>query len=148
MRADIEHRTRRAERAVRAELDRRDHAVAERVNEILDEDERAPVMLDRKRIGIEAAAVVGQIAPAGRRMRAQIDHVGAVDVAPADAPVRRVVAKAVELSRGRAGERFRGETRDVRRCRAGSPGVRASSLGFAPSSAATISVAVRASTSR
>ena len=115
MRADIEHRARRAERAVRAELDRRDHAVAERMNEILDEDKRAPVMLDRKRIGIEAAAVVGQIAPAGRRMRAQIDDVGAIDEAPADAPVRRVVAKAVELSRGRARERFRGERRDVRR---------------------------------
>jgi hypothetical protein len=32
-------------------------------------------------------------------MGAQIDEVGAVDMAPADTPVRRVVAKAIELSR-------------------------------------------------
>ena len=113
MRADIEHRARRAERAARAELHHRDHAVSERVDEILDEHERAPLVFKRERVCVEAAAIVGQILPARLRVCAQIDHVGPFNVAPTDAPVRRVVAKTIELSRGRAGERFRGEARDI-----------------------------------
>src|SRR5437868_6677158 len=90
MRAGVEHRARGADWAVIIELNDRNDAIGRRMHEIFHEEVHAAFVLEWKRIGIESTFVVGQVVPAAGRMGAQIDHVRAVDEAPAGAPMRRI----------------------------------------------------------
>ena len=92
MASGLQHRLRRAERPVGAELDRRNDALAAAVLEILDEQERAAAPDDRERVGVEAPAVVGQVAPAAVEPLAQ----PALAAPPADAPMRRMAQRLVD----------------------------------------------------
>ena len=68
VRTGIEHRARCSERAIVVEFGNRNDAVASRVHKIFHEQIHAAVVLERKRIGVEAAFVIGKVVPAARRM--------------------------------------------------------------------------------
>src|SRR4051812_31433868 len=80
------------------------------MRKILDKQIVLLVRRDREWIGIEPAAIVGQIAPTALRVRAQIDDIAVTDEAPAHAPVRCVVTKMIKPAHCGPGQRASGKS--------------------------------------
>ena len=69
------------------ELDGRDDAAPDSVLEVFHEEDHSPSGHDGEGIGVEAAAIVGQVVPGCAGQEGWfVEDVGALDPAPTDAP--------------------------------------------------------------
>src|SRR4051794_38840302 len=104
-----QYRARLADGSVLIERHGGNDAAPGGMRELLDKNVGGAGLGQRERVGIEAPAVVRQLAPALRRMNAEIEYVGLVNETVADAPMRRVGAQAVKPAERHGGERAHGK---------------------------------------